>query len=72
MFNANVVDFPSYSALLMARTAIFLEQLAEAVFVSGEDFDAETGNSVQSFHVGLGVLKTWLRILLDDSSAIQS
>lgn len=30
MFNANVVDFPSYSALLMARTATFLEQFARA------------------------------------------
>ncbi len=67
MFNANVVDFTTYAALLMARLATFLDRFAAAVFVAAQYLSEEKDESIQSFHMGLVVLKTWLDDLLAET-----
>lgn len=67
MFNANVVDFPKYAALMMARLAVFLDRFAAGVFAASY-LNLEGAEPVQSFHVGLGVLKTWLQSFLLDAT----
>jgi hypothetical protein len=67
MFNDDVVDFTTYSALLMARLATFLDRFAEAVFVVAPYFDEEKEGSTQSVNPGLGVLQTWLQALLAET-----
>jgi len=57
MFNDNVVDFTSYSALMMARLATFLDDFAEAVFAILPTLSDERALPIQSFRSGLGTLK---------------
>ena len=68
MFNASVVDFPMYAALLMARLVAFLDRFAEGVFGAAKYLNLEREGSMQSFHIGFGVLQTWLQSLLSETS----
>jgi hypothetical protein len=66
MHNENVVDFPRYAALVLARLHVFLEALAEAVSARDGAHTGSGGLGTKDYHPGLATLRAWLDLLLGE------
>ena len=64
MFNENIADFAPYSALVMAKLGLFLDQVARVLLGTVESLRVTGPAAIHHGHPGLGVLADWLRALV--------